>query len=115
MASPPRVLTIAGSDCSGGAGIQADLKTFLSLKCYGLSVITAITAQNSRGVLKEDGGGVLITSTEFVEKQMRACWQDGRIDGVKIGMLGDENVVKEVASGLKRWREEVPGESCRAG
>lgn len=109
--SRPRILTIAGSDSSGGAGIQADLKTFQALECYGLSVITAITAQNSKGVLKEDGGGVLITPPEFIEKQMRQCWKDGRLDAVKIGMLGDETAVKEVAEGLQQWRIERKGES----
>lgn len=65
------VLTIAGSDCSGGAGIQADLKTMMAHKVYGMSVITALTAQNTTGVY-----GIMEATPEFLEKQMDCVFQD---------------------------------------
>lgn len=86
------LLTIAGSDCSGGAGIQADLKTFTSLKCYGLSVITAITAQNTLGV-----DAVAATSHDLVAKQLEAVASDIQIDGIKTGMLCNSDVIESVA------------------
>ena len=77
-----RVLTIAGSDSSGGAGIQADLKTFAANGCYGMSVITALTAQNTRGVR-----GIHPVPIEFVAQQMDAVLSDIGADAIKIGML----------------------------
>ena len=91
-------LTIAGSDSGGGAGIQADLKTFSALEAYGASVITALTAQNTRGVK-----GILGVDPSFVREQMDAVFEDLSVDAVKIGMLGTAPVIEAVADGLERW------------
>lgn len=88
-------LTIAGSDSSGGAGIQADLKTFSALGVYGASVITALTAQNTRGV-----DGVLAVPPDFVLAQMHVVARDLQVRAVKIGMLGTRAIVEAVAEGL---------------
>ena len=77
---PPRILTIAGSDSSGGAGIQADLKTIAMLGGYGMSAITAVTAQNTTGV-----NAVETLDADFVMAQVDACLDDIGADGVKIG------------------------------
>jgi len=90
-----RVLTIAGSDSGGGAGIQADLKTFSALGCYGMSAITALTAQNTMAV-KE----VFPISADFVKTQIDAVFEDIGADAVKIGMLGNTNIIKAVAECL---------------
>ncbi|OSX56270.1 hypothetical protein POSPLADRAFT_1068178 [Postia placenta MAD-698-R-SB12] len=90
------VLTIAGSDSSGGAGIQADLKTFTALGCYGTSVVTALTAQNTTGVQ-----GVYPTPPEFVEQQLRSVLDDVEINAIKTGMLVDADVTRAVARTLK--------------
>ena len=95
--SPPIALTIAGSDPSGGAGIQADLKTFTALGVYGASVITALTAQNTLGVT-----GVHMVPPQFIEAQFDAVTADLRVDAVKTGMLGDEATVLTVARLLSR-------------
>ena len=79
----PTILTIAGSDSSGGAGIQADLKTFSALGGYGLSAITALTAQNTRGVR-----AILPVPADFLKEQLLAVLEDITIDAVKIGMIG---------------------------
>ncbi len=92
-------LTIAGSDSGGGAGIQADLKTFSALGVYGTSVITALTAQNTRAVT-----GILAVDPAFVAAQIDAVFDDIRIDAVKIGMLGGPEVIAAVAERLRRWR-----------
>lgn len=92
-------LTIAGSDSGGGAGIQADLKTFSALGAYGCSVISALTAQNTVGVT-----GVLEIPADFVRAQLDAVLVDLEVDAVKIGMLGSAAVIEEVAAGLERWR-----------
>ncbi len=92
-----KVLTIAGSDCSGGAGIQADLKTFSALGCYGMSVITALTAQNTRGV-----ASVHAVPPAFVEDQLEAVFSDISVDAVKIGMLYSVEVIETVARQLKK-------------
>jgi hydroxymethylpyrimidine/phosphomethylpyrimidine kinase len=89
-------LTIAGSDSSAGAGIQADLKTFAALGVYGTSVITAVTAQNTLGVIE---AGVL--SADLVTAQIEAVAGDIEIHAVKTGMLGDAAVVEAVAAGIK--------------
>lgn len=89
-------LTIAGSDSSGGAGIQADLKTFAALGVYGTSVITAVTAQNTTGVVE---AGVL--SADLVTAQIEAVSGDIQIHSVKTGMLGDAAVVEAVAAAVK--------------
>ena len=88
----PRILTIAGSDSGGGAGIQADLKTMLALRTHGMSVITAITAQNSVGVQ-----GVWPLPVESVRAQFRSVVDDIGVDAVKTGMLGTADLVAVVA------------------
>lgn len=92
-------LTIAGSDCSGGAGIQADLKTFATNCVYGASVITALTAQNTTGVF-----GVFESSAEFVTKQLDAVFTDIYPDAVKIGMVSSSPIIEAIAEGLKKFK-----------
>src|SRR5665647_704801 len=92
---PPTALTIAGSDSGGGAGIQADLKTFLDHRVYGMSVITAVTAQNTRGVR-----GVYPVPVEGVVAQLAAVFEDLPVDAIKIGMLGDIATIVAVADFL---------------
>ena len=84
-------LTIAGSDPSGGAGIQADLKAFSALGAYGMSVITALTAQSTQGV-----NGVHAIPSQFIEAQFNTLYQDIHIDSVKIGMLMNKEIVTTV-------------------
>jgi len=95
----PIALTIAGSDSGGGAGIQADLKTFSALGVYGASAITALTAQNTRAVT-----GIFPVTPEFVAAQIDAVFEDIRVDAVKIGMLGGAAVIRRVAERLRHWR-----------
>ncbi|MCT4631485.1 MAG: bifunctional hydroxymethylpyrimidine kinase/phosphomethylpyrimidine kinase [Firmicutes bacterium] len=90
-----KVLTIAGSDCSGGAGIQADLKAMSEFKCYGMSVITALTAQNTTGVFAVEN-----CSVDFVSKQLDAVFSDIFPDAVKIGMVSSEAIIDEISSFL---------------
>ncbi len=97
--TPPIALTIAGSDCSGGAGIQADLKTFAALGVYGASVVTALTAQNTRGVSAVHG-----VPPDFIAAQCDAVFSDLQVAAIKIGMLGDAVTVQTVAAVLARWR-----------
>lgn len=92
-----RVLTIAGSDSGGGAGIQADLKTFSAIGCYGMSVITALTAQNTIGVTS-----IHAVPGVFVQQQMEAVFSDIGTDAVKIGMLFSVEIVEAVATQLKK-------------
>jgi hydroxymethylpyrimidine/phosphomethylpyrimidine kinase len=94
---PPRLLTIAGSDSGGGAGIQADLKTFAALGCYGMSAITAVTAQNTVGVT-----AVHQLPPELIRAQVAAVVADLGVDAVKVGMLGDAPAVAAVADSLAR-------------
>src|SRR5664280_2255728 len=94
----PIALTIAGSDSSGGAGIQADLKTFAALGVYGASVITALTAQNTRGVT-----GIHQVPAEFVAAQIDAVFSDLAVGAVKIGMVAQLATIDAIASGLARW------------
>jgi hydroxymethylpyrimidine/phosphomethylpyrimidine kinase len=94
----PIALTIAGSDSSGGAGIQADLKTFAALGVYGASVITALTAQNTRGVT-----GIHQVPAEFVTAQIDAVFSDLAVGAVKIGMVAHPPVIDAIVTGLKRW------------
>jgi hydroxymethylpyrimidine/phosphomethylpyrimidine kinase len=101
MASFPKILTIAGSDSGGGAGIQADLKAFQALGCYGMSAITALTAQNTCGV-----HGVQNIPRAFVELQMNAVFEDIGADAVKIGMLHSAEIVEVVATTLQRFNVE---------
>ena len=93
----PSVLTVAGSDSSGGAGIQADLKTIAALGLYGQSVITALTAQNTCGVRS-----IQETSAQVVIDQMDAVFEDIRPAAVKIGMLSTSQIARTVAQGLRR-------------
>jgi hydroxymethylpyrimidine/phosphomethylpyrimidine kinase len=93
----PRVLTIAGSDSGGGAGIQADLKTFMAQGCYGMSAITALTAQNTRGVF-----GVHPVPAEFVAQQIDRVLEDIGADAVKTGMLFSSSIIAAVADALAR-------------
>ena len=90
--SAPTVLSIAGSDPSGGAGIQADLKTFSALGAYGCAALTALTAQNTRGVT-----GIHPVPPEFVRDQVLTLVDDVQVDAVKIGMLGSAAVAEAVA------------------
>jgi hydroxymethylpyrimidine/phosphomethylpyrimidine kinase len=94
-----RVLTIAGSDSSGGAGIQADLKTISALGCYGMSVITALTAQNTKGV-----SGIHAVPASFAADQMAAVFTDIGADAVKIGMLFSVQLIEVVAAQLQKYR-----------
>jgi hydroxymethylpyrimidine/phosphomethylpyrimidine kinase len=93
-----KVLTIAGSDPSGGAGIQSDLKTFSSLRVYGMAVVAALTAQNTLGV-----SGCAEVSAEFVGQQLDAVLDDLPPDAVKTGMLLTASVIDTVAQRLKRF------------
>jgi hydroxymethylpyrimidine/phosphomethylpyrimidine kinase len=95
----PIALTIAGSDSSGGAGVQADLKTFSALGVYGASVITALTAQNTMGVT-----AIHSVPPAFIRAQMEAVFSDLAVNAVKIGMLGTEGTISTVADVLRRWR-----------
>lgn len=94
----PIAVTIAGSDSSGGAGIQADLKTFSALGVYGASVITALTAQNTHGVQ-----GIHDVPVDFVVEQMESVFGDLAVGAVKIGMLSQPDIVEAVAEGLDRF------------
>ena len=92
-----RVLTIAGSDSGGGAGIQADLKTFSAIGCYGMSVITALTAQNTQGV-----NGIHAVPPAFAVEQIDAVLSDIGTDAIKIGMLYSAELIEAVAEALKK-------------
>ncbi|WBW99012.1 bifunctional hydroxymethylpyrimidine kinase/phosphomethylpyrimidine kinase [Oceanirhabdus sp. W0125-5] len=94
-----KVLTIAGSDCSGGAGIQADLKTITAHKCYGMSVITALTAQNTTGVY-----GIESCSDEFIKNQMDCVFKDIFPDAVKIGMVASSEIIESISQKLKEYK-----------
>jgi hydroxymethylpyrimidine/phosphomethylpyrimidine kinase len=94
-AGVPTALTVAGSDPSGGAGIQADLKTFSALGVYGTAVLTALTAQNTRGVT-----GVHGVPPEFVGEQLATLFADVEVHATKLGMLGTADVVRAVAAAL---------------
>src|SRR5262249_40511816 len=95
-AGTPIALTIAGSDSSGGAGIQADLKTFSAFGVYGASVLTALTAQNTRGV-----AAVQAVGADFVAAQMDAVLSDLQVGAIKTGMLGNAAIVGAVAERLR--------------
>ena len=97
--SIPRALTIAGSDSGGGAGIQADLKTFAALEVYGLSALTAITAQNTQGVR-----AVQELPPELVEAQIDAVLEDIGADAAKTGMLSSSAIIEVVARCVSRWK-----------
>lgn len=99
MSSIPIALTIAGSDSGGGAGIQADLKSFSANRVYGASVITALTAQNTLGVT-----GVQDVPADFITAQLDSVFSDFNIDAVKIGMLSQIPVIEAVADGLTKHK-----------
>ena len=96
------LLTIAGSDSSGGAGIQADLKTFAAHGCYGMSVITAVTAQNTTGVT-----AIQNIDPEVVEAQIDAVFQDIRVDGVKVGMVSNSALICAIAKKMQQYAPPV--------
>ena len=98
-----RVLIVAGSDSGGGAGIQADIKTVTALSGYAMTAITALTAQNTRGVF-----GILEVPPEFVAQQMELVLEDIGADAVKIGMLHRAPVIEAVAAVLERRAEGIP-------
>lgn len=104
MSTPPIALTIAGSDPSGGAGLQADLKTFSALEVYGTTVVTALTAQNTQGVT-----GVHAVPAEFVRAQFETLVADVRLDAIKIGMLASAAITDTVTDLLSAYQ------SARAG
>ena len=92
-------LTIAGSDPSGGAGIQADLKTFSALRCYGMSVITALTAQNTQGVQ-----AIQSLPAEFIQSQMQSVFNDIEVNAMKVGMLERREIIETVATFLRGFQ-----------
>ena len=96
----PIAVTIAGSDSGGGAGIQADLKTFSALGVYGACVITALTAQNTKGV-----AAIHDVPAEFVAAQIDAVFSDLAVGAVKIGMVSQRGVIEAIGAGLERWRQ----------
>ena len=95
------VLSIAGSDCSGGAGIQADMKTMTMNGVYAMSVITALTAQNTVGVQ-----GISVVTPEFLEMQIDSIFTDIRPDAVKIGMVASAELISVIAEKLKEYKAE---------
>lgn len=95
----PNVLSIAGSDPSGGAGVQADLKTFSALGCYGMAAITALTAQNTQGV-----SGIHDVPANFVKDQLIAIFEDVEVAAVKIGMLAQVEIINAVADILEKYK-----------
>lgn len=99
MTLTPITLTIAGSDSSGGAGIQADIKSISATGGYACSVITALTAQNTQGV-----NGILPIPADFVEAQLEAIFDDLDIKAVKIGMLADKKIIESIANKLKQYK-----------
>ena len=95
----PNILSIAGTDPTGGAGIQADLKTFGALGTYGMAVVTAIVAQNTRAVTQ-----VAAQPPALVAAQLDAVFDDVRVDAVKIGMVADADIATVIAERLARHR-----------
>ena len=106
----PIALTIAGSDSGGGAGVQADLRTFAALGVYGASAITALTAQNTRGVR-----AIHLVPTEIVAAQIEAVLEDFEVAAVKIGMLGGADIARTVAEALAGLPSPLAGESLPVG
>ncbi|NYT68548.1 bifunctional hydroxymethylpyrimidine kinase/phosphomethylpyrimidine kinase [Pusillimonas noertemannii] len=97
----PNTLSIAGVDPSGGAGVLADVKAMSALGAYGMAVVAALTAQNTRGVT-----GISPVPPEFVALQIDTLFSDVRVDAVKIGMLGQQGVTRAVAERLAHWKPE---------
>lgn len=98
VVSMKKVLTIAGSDSSGGAGIQADLKTFSAHGTFGMSIITAVTAQNTQGVF-----AVQDITPDIIKEQIKAIFEDISVDGLKIGMVSQIETIETIADGLKYY------------
>lgn len=94
-----KVLTIAGSDCSGGAGIQADLKTMMAHKVYGMSAITSLTAQNTTGVY-----GISDVTPDFLANELECIFDDIFPDAVKIGMVSNSELIRTIADKLKKYK-----------
>ncbi|MEM7687789.1 MAG: bifunctional hydroxymethylpyrimidine kinase/phosphomethylpyrimidine kinase [Pseudomonadota bacterium] len=101
--TPPRILSIAGSDSSGGAGIQADIKTITMLGGYAMTAITSVTAQNSVGVQ-----AIAPMSGDVVARQIASCIDDIGVDAVKIGMLHDEEIIAATAEALRALPLDTP-------
>lgn len=101
LSSPPNVLTIAGSDSSGGAGIQADIKTFSALGVYSASVITNITAQNTCGI-----DSIFTLPSEQVHAQLKSVFEDISIDAVKVGMLYNTEIIQLMSNILQKYQPE---------
>ena len=93
------VLTIAGSDSSGGAGIQADIKTITYFKCYAMSVITALTAQNTQEVKS-----IFNTTPRFIREQLNTTCSDIKPDSIKIGMLSDKKIIQEISKFIDNYK-----------
>ncbi|WP_026971837.1 bifunctional hydroxymethylpyrimidine kinase/phosphomethylpyrimidine kinase [Aliagarivorans marinus] len=102
LSAIPNVMTIAGSDSGGGAGIQADIKAISATGSYASSAITALTAQNTQGV-----SGIVAVAPDFVQQQLDAVFSDINIAAVKIGMLADSHVIEAVASKLREYRPNI--------
>ncbi|MBI3678494.1 MAG: bifunctional hydroxymethylpyrimidine kinase/phosphomethylpyrimidine kinase [Proteobacteria bacterium] len=100
---PPRLLIIAGSDCSGGAGLQADIKTASAFHTYAMTAVTAVTVQNTKGVT-----AIHAMPPTIVKAQIIACLSDIGADAIKIGMLGSAAVVKAVAEALAKHARRIP-------
>ncbi|MGO3697861.1 MAG: bifunctional hydroxymethylpyrimidine kinase/phosphomethylpyrimidine kinase [Corynebacterium casei] len=96
----PNVLTIAGTDPTGGAGIQADLKAFSANGAYGMSVVTAVVSQNTRGV-----GSIVAMEPEFVAEQIAAVFEDVRVDAVKIGMVANADIADAIRQSLDTYAQ----------
>lgn len=96
-----KVLTIAGSDCSGGAGIQADIKTITAHKMYAMSAITALTAQNTTGVY-----GIQEAAPDFIRQQLDCIFTDIRPDSVKIGMVSSSSLIFAIVEKLTQYQAE---------
>lgn len=101
--TPPRILSIAGSDSSGGAGIQADIKTITMLGGYAMTAITTVTAQNTLGVQI-----FVPINADTVEQQIISCISDIGVDAIKIGMLHDTDIIRATAQGLSNIGNNVP-------
>jgi len=103
MAGTPRLLVIAGSDSSGGAGIQADIKTASAFGVYAMTAVTAVTVQDTKSV-----HAIHAIPAEIVREQIAACLNDIGADAIKIGMLGSANIVKAVAAALEKHARKIP-------
>lgn len=103
MKKIPKILIIAGSDSCGGAGLQADIKIATALKTYAAAAVTCLTAQNTRGVFD-----VFYPSKEFLEKQISVVLDDIKFDAIKIGMLGNAEVIDVVADILEKKAKKIP-------